>query len=126
MYGWIITRDLVSAMLSAADHNQEGTYGPSGIRTDTANALQRGAESLQLAALGAPDNVSASAIDKAFAAMLPAGQTRFRMFDDDGELYYEGLLTGTFDGLEPLDDFGMPNAGCTSIEVFEDGRWAGV
>lgn len=43
--------------------------------------------------------------------------TKFKMYDDDGELYYEGRIVGSFDGMEPLDDFGMPNAGCTMIEV---------
>lgn len=41
---------------------------------------------------------------------------KFQMFDDDGELYYEGFLLGGT-GLEPLDDFGMPNAGCTEIKI---------
>jgi len=41
---------------------------------------------------------------------------KFEMFDDDGELYYEGYLLGGT-GLEPLDDFGMPNAGCTEIKI---------
>ena len=40
---------------------------------------------------------------------------KFRMLDDDGELYYEGYLVGG-DGFEPLDDFGMPGAGCTTIQ----------
>ena len=39
----------------------------------------------------------------------------FVMKDDDGETYYEGEIYGDFDGFEPLDDFGMPNAGCTEI-----------
>lgn len=50
---------------------------------------------------------------------------KFRMRDDDGELCYEGVgncLTAG-EGFEPLDDFGMPNAGCTSIEWFVQGRW---
>jgi len=38
----------------------------------------------------------------------------FRMRDDDRVLYYEGLSSRV--GFEPLDDFGMPNAGCTIIE----------
>lgn len=41
----------------------------------------------------------------------------FKLFDDDGELYYTGYgkpLTEV-EGFEPLDDFGMPNAGCTDI-----------
>jgi len=43
----------------------------------------------------------------------------FRMFDDDGELYYVGQIIldesdGT--GFEPIDDYGKPNAGCTMIQ----------
>jgi hypothetical protein len=47
--------------------------------------------------------------------------TRFAMYDDDGECYYEGMLYGDFCGFEPLDDFGAPNAGCTAIKI--DGEW---
>ena len=39
----------------------------------------------------------------------------FKMYDDDAELYYEGFSIGG-QGFEPLDDFGMPNAGCTDIK----------
>ena len=46
---------------------------------------------------------------------------RFRMLDDDGEIYYEGFLVG--DEFAPLDNFGEPNAGCTSIQVQENGAW---
>lgn len=47
------------------------------------------------------------------------GTVRFRMLDDDGDVYYYGVMTqdACFD---PLDDFGAPNAGCTSIELFTD------
>ncbi len=51
----------------------------------------------------------------------PTGK-KFRMRDDDGELYYEGVLVGG-DGFEPLDDFGMPNAGATTIEYREGNKW---
>lgn len=55
---------------------------------------------------------------------LKAGEgDTFQMFDDDGNLYYTGrcvVSNGmTFEDEEPcfgpLDDFGMGNAGCTSI-----------
>jgi len=49
---------------------------------------------------------------------------RFRMLDDDGEINYEGFLVG--DEFTPLDDFGEPNAGCTSIQVQENGAWVYV
>jgi len=48
----------------------------------------------------------------------------FRMYDADGILYYEGFLIG--DECAPLDDFGEPNAGCTRIDVNEEGRWVNV
>lgn len=47
----------------------------------------------------------------------------FRMLDDDGEVYYEGILAGDAEGFEPLDDLGRPDAGCTIIQFMEDGVW---
>ena len=49
---------------------------------------------------------------------------RFRMKDDDGEVYVEGVLvdlSGDASGFEPLDDYGMGGLGCTSIEYWEKG-----
>ena len=43
----------------------------------------------------------------------------FVMKDDDGISYYTGKLWGGC-GFEPLDDFGMPNAGAT--EIWIDGK----
>ena len=45
----------------------------------------------------------------------------FSMYDDDGECYYEGYIFGDYDGFEPLEDYGMPNDGCTGIKI--DGEW---
>ena len=49
---------------------------------------------------------------------------KFRL-KDDGQVYYEGLCNdnNSQDAFAPLDDFGMPNAGCTSIEYFNNGSW---
>jgi hypothetical protein len=55
---------------------------------------------------------------------------RFQMYDDDGELYYEGRIVWAAEdyapglghveeGFEPLYDFGMPNAGCVDIRYYE-------
>ena len=41
----------------------------------------------------------------------------FTMYDDDDNCYYQGMIYGNYDGFEPLDDFGMPNAGCTYIKI---------
>ena len=53
---------------------------------------------------------------------------RFRMYDDDGALCYEGLFAGdagSEDGFGPLDDFGAPNVGCTGIKYLDKttGHW---
>lgn len=44
---------------------------------------------------------------------------KFLMYDDDGNLNYEGYLHDPDEDaslFEPLDDFGRPNAGCTGIK----------
>ena len=48
---------------------------------------------------------------------LRTNPAKFEMFDDDGTLYYSGTIYGVYDGCEPLDDYGMPGAGCTRIDV---------
>ena len=53
------------------------------------------------------------------------GGEAFRIYDDDGELYYSGRIIGDYEGFEPLDDFGAPNAGATEIRYKDkSGRWA--
>ena len=95
-YGWIITNDLLA---DAGPHptnlNAVGMIGPGNIDPEDEPRLRAGAGLL------------------------------FRMLDDDGIVYYEGRLVGqTATGFEPLDDFGTPNAGCTSIEHWtEVGGW---
>lgn len=50
----------------------------------------------------------------------------FRMYDDDGALYYEGfcvLPTGlSARAFAPLEDFGTPNAGATRIDYLVEGK----
>lgn len=56
-------------------------------------------------------------------------RTPFKMYDDDGELYYEGWFTmddehsldDTMVG--PLTDFGMPNAGATRVVYPDRPEW---
>ena len=48
-------------------------------------------------------------------------KTKFSLYDDDKTCYYEGFIFGEFDGFEPLDDFGMPNSGCTLVKL--NGVW---
>ena len=60
--------------------------------------------------------------DEAKAALL---KHRFRLLDDDGEIYYEGLSDDSDSqrAFAPLDDFGKGYAGCTEIHFFTDGVW---
>ena len=103
MYGWIITKDLLwdkdPILNKEYDiRNDKGTIGPSGTILDKGTIVTMG--------------------------------KKFRMKDDDGEIYYEGMIFETdkteTTGFEPLDDFGEPNAGCTSIEYLENGKWVSL
>ena len=64
-------------------------------------------------------NDSPNATPEQVAQLKKDGFTaHFKMYDDDGILYYSGYgkpLTDV-EGFEPLDDYGMPNAGCTEIK----------
>jgi hypothetical protein len=57
---------------------------------------------------------------------------RFRMYDDDGVLYYEGITDADLengdedDVFAPLNDFGTPNAGATRIDYWIAGKWVTV
>jgi hypothetical protein len=97
MTAWIITKDKIAEpdAREASNSNAKGLTGP---RTATENDLKR----------------------------LAAGEgTRFRMLDDDGEIYYYGRWLEEDECTEdyyaepefsPLDNFGAPNAGCTEIQ----------
>lgn len=58
---------------------------------------------------------------------LPKQTLKFRIKDDDGEVYFEGVMrqTDTEDLFYPLDRLGS-GYGCTSIEILEKGRWEAV
>lgn len=45
----------------------------------------------------------------------------FMLLDGDGRVRYSGYLAGE-DYFAPLDDFGMPNAGCESVMYREKGK----
>lgn len=47
---------------------------------------------------------------------------KFRLYDDDDELYFEGLSTSS-SSFQPLDITGT-QYGCTIIKYFENGKWS--
>lgn len=87
---WMITRDLLHEQ-GISNDSAVGTCGPAGIIDLARLKLERGEGHM------------------------------FLMYDDDDELYYEGLMLGDKDGMQgfaPLDDFGMPDSGCTRIDYY--------
>jgi len=63
----------------------------------------------------------ARAADKAALTAAYENHYQFRMYDDDGELYYTGTMFCDGEPDEeacygPLGDFGMPNAGAVLIK----------
>lgn len=98
LHAWIIDRDHYPDGEPGTYTNAVGLTGPRGASQESLTALAGG-----------------------FG-------TRFRMLDDDGNILYSGRMTGDCDGeagFAPLDDFGTPNAGCTSIEYHDadSGEW---
>lgn len=60
------------------------------------------------------DEIGTSLGDESVKGTKPAIWTAY---DDDDVCYYMGIIGGDYDGFEPLDDFCMPNAGCTYIKI---------
>lgn len=100
-YGWIIDKDHIAMNdeEEGTNLNAVGVVGPSNIAPEIHYRLNHG-----------------------------QGK-KFRMYDDDGELYYSGRILhadgyeAPDEGFEPLDDFGTGNAGCTEIKYFERNEW---
>jgi len=53
-------------------------------------------------------------------AKIDANPQGFTLYDDDDIAYYHGWLYGHYMGFEPVDDFGMPNAGAIHIKFDGD------
>ena len=55
----------------------------------------------------------------------PSLEHRFRLLDDDGEVYYEGNSDdcSSWKAFDPLDDFGRGHAGCVEIRYLSASRW---
>lgn len=94
-YGWLITRDFYAQR--TGDQSSVGTIGPSSISKDVEERLKKGEG------------------------------VKFRLYDGDDELYAEGLQiegnSGADGSFAPLDDYGMPNWGCTDMKQLQNGKW---
>lgn len=111
MKAWKITKDLMAEAYS--DQNHTGTwgnfYGTCLIRDGKVKGVTQKGESV------CPD------------VPMPV---KFRITDDDGEVYYHGEMTAeladSYDVLRPLDDFATPNDGATTMEFMKDGKWEAI
>lgn len=101
-YAWIIDRDLIADedVAEGTNCNAKGLTGP-------------------------------RAADPALIEALEAGKgLQFKMYDDDGELYYVGRGIASKSDQEsedfcygPLGDFGTPNAGAVLIKWTNHPEW---
>ncbi len=60
-------------------------------------------------------------IEKDLALKSEKYKYPFRLYDADGELYYEGLSIEN-DSFDPLDEE-QPNSGVTEIHYLNNGKW---
>lgn len=60
-------------------------------------------------------------------AKLESGEgLEFQLLDDDDELMYSGRFIGDADSEDafgPLEDYGTPMAGCTTIKYWRGAKW---
>lgn len=64
----------------------------------------------------------ATALPSEIELLKSKGFTReFRLLDGDDNIYYTGLARPEAE-FEPLDEFGTPNAGCTTIEYWDPNK----
>ena len=56
--------------------------------------------------------------------VVPEGGKKFRLLDDDGIVYFNGVYYGDMseDAFSPLDDYGS-SWGCTDIQYLENNKW---
>jgi hypothetical protein len=102
MYGWVITKDHLYPEAEEGVYSGPGVMGPWNIAPQVERKLG-----------------------------TPGQRFIFRMYDDDGELYYTGY-GAVPDGVEPgdedfafgpLDDYGTPNAGAVTIKWQGHPEW---
>jgi hypothetical protein len=106
-YAWLITHDSIADPEYPLGSlcNARGLTGPRDASQDLLGILHRAANAGKDKWQGTPCQW-------------------FKIYDDDGELYYSGIRTGeaaeygSQELFEPLDDFGRPNAGATEIHYW--------
>lgn len=86
------------------------------ITADLIDGTNGGAEGGAVGRSGPPD------APHVFHDVVIEGEA-FRLVGMDGTVYYRGYILGEYRGLEPLDEFGQPYAGCSGIEYLRGENW---
>lgn len=105
-YAWIINKD----------HTADETSGPEGTNMNAVGVMGPS---------DAPE-LMCQALEGNHELLEGWTAFPFKMYDDDGELYYEGhyICDDGEPDFGPLDDFGAPNAGATEIRYKNAaGKW---
>ena len=64
---------------------------------------------------GVVNDCQNATIDQCIFLKAQGYKHKFKLLDDDGITYYSGLSNDD-SSFAPLDEFAMPNAGCTTIQ----------
>lgn len=125
-YAWIIDCDhLYDPENASFTTDEAGTVGPIGAHLGERNASR-------LRSLEGEDLDNAVELAKIELSRNYPNHHQFRMYDDDGELYYTGTLYWSGPADEepeeqwlygPLNDFGTPNAGAVRISYTGKPEW---
>lgn len=108
-YAWVIDQDHLADPGSEPGHIATNAKGITGPRDATGLLLE---------------------------ALKIGNGTPFKLYDGDGELYYDGRIVWDGETVDhdlpeesfaPLDDFGAPNAGCAEIRYRDQsGAWVSL
>lgn len=115
MLAWKITKDCMTVGSMGTVPNHTGTWGNENgvclIRNGKVKGVTHKGESV------------CPATDEQLTV-------KFRITDDDGELYYEGQMTPELADseqiLRPIDDFATPNDGAPNLQILNKGVWEHV
>jgi hypothetical protein len=108
-YRWIITKDHLAPRAKPEFKDDLNVCCHCGdVLTSSQVSEQRCNEHRSEAGVEGPRNLDDT---------LKTNPATFSLYDDDDICYYEGMLYGEYEGFEPLDDYGMPNAGCTYMKL---------
>jgi len=119
-YRWIITKDLLKRPSSKALADDPNVCSSCGevLTKDRVAHYRPGADTYCKAYACDSTGIEGP---RDLDDQVKSNPATFALYDDDDNCYYQGMLYGDYEGFEPLDDYGTPNAGCVKMKL--DGEW---